>query len=122
MDRDSRMQGAADAFLRSSLVVSAQLLSDRAVVTGASGETALGWAVFADGVEQYWQLARHPSTWRSARFRAEEAWVFADDREHPLSFVNLCEVFGLKADEVRRILRAWKQAHVAARQRVLPQT
>jgi hypothetical protein len=121
MDRDSLMQGSADAFLNPSLVVSAQLLSDRAVVTRASGETALGWAVFTDGLEQYWQLARNPSAWRSARFQAEEAWVFADDREHPLSFINLCEVFGFKVDEVRSILRAWKHAHAAGLRRVLPQ-
>jgi hypothetical protein len=119
MDRDKLMQGSADTFLPSSHTVSAQLLSDRLVVAEASGETALGWAVFADGLEQYWQLARNPSTWHSARFQAEEAWVFTDDRTYPLSFVNLCAIFGLKADEVRSMLLAWKHAHVAMGRRAI---
>lgn len=121
MERDQVPQCSADEGLSPSLMIVGQLLSDHVVATQASGERGLGWAVFTDGLEQYWQLARHPSAWHSARFQAEEEWVFADDREYPLSFINLCETFSLKADEVRGLLLAWKHAHGAFVGQVLPQ-
>jgi hypothetical protein len=121
MDRDKFTQGSVHAILSPALTVVAQLLSDRLVSIEPSGEAALGWAVLTDGLEQYWQLARHPEARHSARFQEEENWVFADDREYPLSFINLCEIFGLKVDAVRSTLLAWKQAHVAGAGQVIPQ-
>lgn len=122
MDRDKHLQGVGEVFLSPSLAVSAQLCSDRVGVSGESGEMALSWAVFTDGLEQYWQLARNPSVWHSASFQAEEEWVLADDRDYPLSFINLCEVFGLKVEEVRSLLLAWKHAHRSLGRPVIPQT
>src|SRR5438876_639068 len=39
------------------LLVPAQFFSDRWLAGQASGEMALRWAVFADGLSQYWKLA-----------------------------------------------------------------
>jgi hypothetical protein len=65
-------QAFAEASAPSEFFVPAQLFSDRLVVTYRSGAMALRWAVFTDGLEQYRQLARDPSTCQSARFQAEE--------------------------------------------------
>ena len=121
MGQDRLLQSSTDGLLSRSSMVAAQFLSDHLVVAKGSAETALGWAVFTDGLEQYWQLARNPSSWHSARFLAEEAWIFADDRDYPLSFINLCGIFGLKADEVRSALIAWKHAHAAVHGQIIPQ-
>jgi hypothetical protein len=120
MDRDKFLQDATGTWVQASCIVAAHVLSDRCVATEATGETALRWAVFTDGIEQYWQLARDPSAWPSKRFQAEEEWVLAEDHHYPLSFVNLCKGFGLKADEIRSVLLAWKHAHGAVQSQVPP--
>ena len=121
MSQSRLQQGSPDGLLNRSWMVAGQFFSDHVVGTKGSGETALGWAVFMDGLEQYWQLARDPSSWHSARFLAEESWIFADDPCYPLSFINLCAIFNLKPEEVRRVLVAWKHAHATDHGRVGPQ-
>ena len=91
-----------------------QFFSDRLLVGKASGEMALRWAVFADGLEQYWKLAADPSAHTSPEFQEEEGWVLADDTEWPFSFTNLCEAFGLSPQSVRSVLVAWRNAHLTA--------
>jgi len=93
------------------LSLPAQFFSDRFFVGKASGETALRWAVLADGLRQYFKLAADPSAQGSPEFREEEGWILADDAEWPFSFVNLCEAFGLNPQVLRRVLEAWKSAH-----------
>ncbi len=72
---------------------------------------ALRWAVFADGLEQYWKLAADPSAHSSVGFREEEARVVADDEEWPFSFSNLCGSLGFRPESVRNVLVAWRNAH-----------
>jgi len=95
------------------MLLPAQFFSDRLLVGKASGEVALRWAVFADGLKQYWKLAADPSAHASPEFQEEEGWVLADDGEWPFSFTNLCETFGLNPQSVRSVLVAWKHAHLS---------
>ena len=96
------------------MLLPAQFFSDRLLVGKASGEMALRWAVFADGLEQYWKLAADPFAHRSPEFQEEEDWVLAEDAEWPFSFTNLCESFGLDPQSVRCVLVAWKNAHLSS--------
>lgn len=89
----------------------AQFFSDRLLVGRASGELALRWAVFADGLSQYWKLAADYTSHSSEEFLEEESWILADDSEWPFSFTNLCATFGLQTDSLRTSLLAWKNAH-----------
>lgn len=74
-----------------------------------SGERALMWAVFTDGIECYRRNAHARSTLRRAEFKEAEHWVFCTDWDWPFSFVNLCEVFGFDPDGVRHALQRWKR-------------
>jgi hypothetical protein len=90
-----------------------------------SGERALMWAVFADGIDAYRRNVRQLSRRERIEFREAERWIVATNWEWAFSFVNLCEVFGFNPAAVRRALRAWRQGHMAAplrRQRFRPVT
>ncbi len=93
------------------MLLPAHFFSDRLLVGKASGEIALMWAVFADGLERYWRFAADPMVSKSPEFQEEEAWVMANDEKWPFSFVNLCEAFGLSPTSLRQVLLAWKSAH-----------
>lgn len=94
------------------MLLPAQFFSDHLLVGKASGEMALRWAVFADGLKQYWKLAADPSAHTSPEFQEEEGWMLANDTEWPFSFTNLCETFGLNPQSVRNVLVAWKNTHL----------
>ncbi len=94
------------------LFLPAQLFCDRLLVGKTSGEMALKWAVFADGLRQYCRLVVDLSAETSPEFAEEEEWILADDEEWPFSFVNLCEDFGFNPQLVRSLLAAWKKAHL----------
>ena len=93
------------------LLVPAQFFSDRWLAGQASGEMALRWAVFADGLSQYWRLAADHAAHSSQEFQEEESWVLADNSDWPFSFPSLCETFGLQTESLRTLLLAWKNAH-----------
>lgn len=93
------------------MLLPAQFFSDRRLVGRASGEMALRWAVFADGLSQYWKLAADASRHNSEEFREEENWVLAEESDWPFSFTSLCETFGLKTGSLRSSLLAWKHTH-----------
>jgi hypothetical protein len=77
--------------------------------TQLSGEHALMWAVFADGVDSYRRYAHAASVEQRAQFAEAEDWIRSTDWEWPFSFVNLCEVFGFDPDGVRDALEHWRQ-------------
>jgi hypothetical protein len=89
-----------------------------------SGERALMWAVFTDGIDSYRRNAGAVAVSRRIEFLETESWVLHTDWEWPFSFVNLCEVFGFDPAGVRRVLRRWRQLHVREprRQRFRPVT
>lgn len=100
--------------------------SDRFLGGEVASEMALRWAVFADGVRQYWRMAADLSAHDSDEFREEEGWILADDSIWPFSFLNLCKTFGLEIESTRAALMAWKQAHLPEaarpqRDRIFPQ-
>ena len=94
------------------MLLPTQFFSDRLLVGRASGELALQWAVFSDGLSRYWKLASNNIFHTSEEFLEEENWLLADDTDWPFSFVSLCQTFGLKASSVRSSLLAWKHAHM----------
>ena len=77
--------------------------------THLSGERALMWAVFADGIECYRRNARATSAEHRLEFLEAESWILSTDWEWPFSFVNLCELFGFNAAGVRRALLRWRR-------------
>ena len=102
------------------MLIPAQFFSDRLLVGRASGELALRWAVFSDGLSRYWKLASDCSFHNSEEFLEEESWLLADDRDWPFSFASLCETFGLHVSSVRASLLAWKRAHIPEVARLTP--
>ncbi len=91
--------------------------------TQSSGERALMWAVFADGIECYRRYAYATTTAGQVAFLEAESWIFQNDWDWPFSFVNLCAVFGFDPAGVRRALLRWKQARrrpAVRRQRFRP--
>ncbi|MGE0827135.1 MAG: hypothetical protein AB7G75_32520 [Candidatus Binatia bacterium] len=95
------------------LLSSDQFFSDRCLVGSDSEELTLQWAVFMDGLRQYWMLAEDEERHSSEEFIQEEEWVAVDDYEWPFSFAHLCETFGFQPASVREALRAWKNIHAA---------
>jgi hypothetical protein len=102
------------------MLLPVQFFSDRLLVGRASGELALRWAVFADGLSRYWKLAADWSLHGSEEFLEEEGWVLADDSDWPFSFASLCETFGLNTSSVRSSLLAWKNTHLPEAVRLVP--
>ncbi len=91
--------------------------------TQSSGERALMWAVFADGIENYRRYAHATTTAGKVAFLEAETWIFQNDWNWPFSFVNLCTVFGFDPAGVRRALLRWRRAHqrpLVRRQRFRP--
>ncbi len=86
-------------------------LSDRLLLGFVARELTLKWAVFADGLKQYWKLAADPGCHDSEEFLEEERWMLAEDPAWPFSFSNLCTTFGVETDSVRHALLAWKHAN-----------
>lgn len=102
------------------MLLPAQFFSDRLLVGRASGELALRWAVFSDGLSRYWKLASDWSLHNSEEFLEEENWLLADDTEWPFSFASLCETFGLHVSSLRSSLLTWKRAHLPEAARLVP--
>ena len=75
------------------MLLPTQFFSDRLLVGRTSGELALQWAVFSDGLNRYWKLAANHFLHASDEFLEEENWILAEDAEWPFSFANLCETF-----------------------------
>ena len=73
-----------------------------------SGERALMWAVFADGIDSYRRNAHASSALGQSEFKEAEDWVLSSDWDWPFSFVNLCEVFGFNPNGVRGALTRWR--------------
>jgi hypothetical protein len=87
-----------------------------------SGERALMWAVFTDGIDSYRRNARMTSVDRRTEFLETESWLSHTDWNWPFSFVNLCDTFGFDPAAVRRVLRRWRREHArqTSRQRFRP--
>ena len=91
--------------------------------TNLSGERALMWAVFADGIDSYRRTAHATAVERQVEFNEVERWLLATDWDWPFSFVNLCGLFGFDPAGIREALLDWKHAQarrVMRRQRFRP--
>jgi len=52
---------------------------------------------------------------RQGLFREAETWVMSEETGRPFSFDHVCEVVGLNADYLRRLLRQWRDQQLTAR-------
>lgn len=52
---------------------------------------------------------------RRGLFREAEAWVMSEESARPFSFDHVCDVVGLNADYLRRLLRQWRDRELVAR-------
>jgi hypothetical protein len=81
-----------------------------------SGTRGLMWAVLIDGVERFRHTARSHSAQDVEEYLETEQWLKAVDTDSVFSFVNLCELFGLHAEPLRKALLEWRdRSHGAAR-------
>lgn len=86
-------------------VLPEQFYGSNDTATRFSGERALMWAVFADGVECYRRNAAQLTQEERVEFRDADRWMRANNWDWAFSFVNLCETFGFSPAAVRRALR-----------------
>jgi hypothetical protein len=111
-----RAEAAIRDLLAADSVLPEQFWGTHAAPSIASGELALMWAVFADGIESYRRNAVATSAHGRVEFEEAESWVLATDWDWPFSFVNLCDVFGFNANGIRWALRRWRhEQRVGAR-------
>ena len=117
MDPRDYAELAVRDLLSADSVLPEQFWRVRESSTELSGEHALMWAVFADGIDCYRRYAHATSVEQRAQFVEAEDWVLSTDWEWPFSFVNLCEIFGFDPDGVRDALDQWKSRGRNARLR-----
>jgi len=107
------VQDIADAALRDLLSADAvlpdQFWEAKLPSSCCTGEVALMWAVFADGIDCFRRNVGATAGQGMLDFEDAEAWIFVTDWDWPFSFVNLCEVFGFNPNSVRWQLQLWKQ-------------
>jgi hypothetical protein len=85
------------------VLLPAQFYRD-STTTQLSGERALQWAVFADGIDSYRRLARGKSRSAKRELARLRVWAMRSDWDWLYSFVNLCTAFGFDPNAVRRAL------------------
>jgi hypothetical protein len=76
-----------------------------------SGELALMWAVFSDGIDCFRRNVGVSSVQGRVDFEEAEAWIFTTDWNWPFSFVNLCEIFGFNPSSLRSAMQILKRDH-----------
>ena len=76
---------------------------------GRSGERALQWAVFADGIDSYRRLSQMRSRAAQREFARLKIWITRSDWDWLYSFVNLCNVFGFDPNAVRSALERFDE-------------
>src|SRR5512140_341509 len=123
METSARTTSTVEHLLAGDRVLPEQFWKSEFGSTHQSGERALMWAVFADGIDSYRRNAGSTSIYRRMEFHETQSWLWSTDWNWPFSFVNLCEVFGFDPDGVRRALLRWRQEqtrHSLRRQRFRP--
>jgi hypothetical protein len=77
-------------------------------------EYRLAVAVLQDAIECFQKhlLARDSKS--RQLFEDAEAWIMADERSWPLSFVNICDLLGINVEYVRRGLTEWRERELHA--------
>lgn len=106
----------------------AELVSNVAAIPEArhvadTPERQLWRAVLQDGIVGALDIPRAKGQHRTARDRSEEiaqdkAWLFVDDWNHPVSYVNICAYLGIDPERIRDLVRRGiRPAPVVARRR-----
>jgi hypothetical protein len=97
------MQTAADVRFEPGVVLPVQFYPAR----GMRSEKRLMLAILEDALRIYRKHAHAPDR-RHERLAAEtKDWLFSDDTEWPLSFVNVCSALGIDVARLRTQLVVW---------------
>jgi len=74
------------------------------------GEVALLYAILGDAIRCFlgerWERPQD----RGRTAREAEAWLFVDDVNWPLSFINICELLDLNPSALRHHLKRWQRS------------
>lgn len=73
-----------------------------------TGEFALLWTVFTDGIQSYCREILRGST-QSLTYREVERWIFRPSSDAITSFSSLCELFGIDPRRMRRALLHFRE-------------
>jgi len=76
---------------------------------GMTGERALQWAVFADGIDSYRRLSQTRSRAAQRELARLKVWLMRSDWDWLYSFVNLCNAFGFDPNAVRKALERFEE-------------
>jgi hypothetical protein len=71
-------------------------------------ERELVLAMLEDAVLCFQKYLRSSKEKERRLFTEAEDWLFGDDREWPLSFLNVCDLLGLEPGYLRKGLSQWK--------------
>ena len=76
---------------------------------GSEPERRLWLAILSDAIVTFQSWAH--SDQRARRRACEEAarWIFANERDWPCSFLNVCDELGIAPAPLRRALLAWRR-------------
>jgi hypothetical protein len=98
-----RAEATVSSLFSPDVLLPAQFYGDT-TTTRLSGERALQWAVFADGIDSYRRLAGGRSRAAKRELARLRVWVMRSDWDWLYSFVNLCGTFGFDPNAVRQAL------------------
>ena len=114
MDSSDLTEPVLQYLLGADSVLPEQFWASHEETTYLSGERALMWAVFADGIDTYRRNAHGKSLRQRTEFKEAEHWMLTTDWDWPFSFVNLCETFGFNPQGYARSCNAGRRSATAA--------
>jgi len=80
-------------------------------------EKKLMFAILLDAVECFQEYGEQDPFFKDA---AE--WIFEDDRDWPLSFINICEAVDMDPTYLRKGLLYWRQSAISKGSTLWPET
>jgi len=109
MEMSARGESVVEHLLAADSVLPEQFWKSKHGSIHLSGERALMWAVFTDGIDSYRRNAGAMAAHRRLEFLETQQWLWRTDWDWPFSFVNLCEVFGFDPAGIREMLQHGQQ-------------
>jgi hypothetical protein len=82
-----------------------------------SPEKALLLAILEDAVDCFQKHAAARGEKQKKLIDEAKSWILQEDRNWPMSFVNICEIFGIHPHYLRSGLMAWKERKLSGSSR-----